>query len=145
VLSRTKAQRREILAALGERGVPCIAVGEDEPHDPRSQKVAAMTMHAVKGREFEVVFVAGAERGLVPLELEGFEVDPEEERRLLYVAITRARRGAILSWSEKRMLFGQRLPGGPSPFLAHLPESAVVRVSDRAPRKSSARNQLDLF
>jgi DNA helicase II / ATP-dependent DNA helicase PcrA len=145
VLARTKAQRREILAALGERGVPCLAIGEDEPHDPRSQKVAAMTMHASKGREFEVVFVAGAERGLLPLQLEGFEVDPEEERRLLYVAITRARRGAILSWSEKRTLFGQRLPGGPSPFLAHLPEGAVTRAKDTAPRTSSSRNQLDLF
>jgi len=145
VLSRTKAQRREILAALGERGIPCLAVGEDEPHDPRSQKVAAMTMHASKGREFEVVFVAGAERGLLPLELEGFEVDPEEERRLLYVAITRARRGAILSWSQKRTLFGQRLPGGPSPFLSSAPDTAVTRATDDPPRRSSARNQLDLF
>ncbi len=145
VLARTKAQRRDILAALGERGVPCLAIGEDEPHDPRSEKVAAMTMHASKGREFEIVFVAGAERGLLPLDLPGFEVDPEEERRLLYVAITRARRGAILSWSEKRVLFGQRLPGGPSPFLAHLPEPAVTRMTDKAPRRSAARNQLDLF
>ena len=144
VLTRTKAQRREILEALGRAGVPCAAIGEDEPHDPRSQKVAAMTMHAAKGREFEIVFVAGAERGLLPLEIPGFEVDPEEERRLLYVAVTRARRHAILSFSRRRTLFGAPLEGGPSPFLARLPEESIVRCEARLP-DNPARRQLDLF
>jgi len=64
VLCRTRAQRPPILEALDRSGIPCRSVGEDEPHDPRSQKVAVMTMHAAKGREFEVVFVAGVEQGL---------------------------------------------------------------------------------
>jgi len=144
VLTRTKAQRREILKALDRAGIPCVAIGEDEPHDPRSQKVAAMTMHAAKGREFEIVFVAGVERGLLPLDLPGFDVDPEEERRLLYVAVTRARRHAILSYSRRRTLFGVHLESGPSPFLERLPDAAIARSEARLP-DSPARRQLSLF
>ena len=144
VLVRTKAQRGDILEALGRSGVPCRAVGEDEPHDPRSQKVAVMTMHAAKGREFAVVFVTGVEPGLMPLEMEGFDTDPSEERRLLYVAITRAKRLAVISHSDRRFLFGQALPGGSSPFLKSLPANAVERVAVRAPKKRGA-GQLSLF
>jgi DNA helicase-2/ATP-dependent DNA helicase PcrA len=142
ILSRTKAQRREMLEALGRSGIPCHSVGEDERHDPRSEKVAVMTMHAAKGREFEVVFISGVERGLLPIEMEGFETDPEEERRLLYVAITRARQLAVLSHAGRRMLWGRRLPGGPSPFLEAVPDDAVYRSSPRLPRK---KTQLRLF
>ncbi|MBW2275913.1 MAG: UvrD-helicase domain-containing protein, partial [Deltaproteobacteria bacterium] len=112
VLVRTKAQRKEILEALGRSSIPCRAVGEDEPHDPRSEKLAVMSMHAAKGREFEVVFVAGVEAGLMPLE--GRDADPTEERRLLYVALTRAKRLLVISHAGKRSLWGKRLPGGPS-------------------------------
>ena len=65
--SATRAQRPQILEALERSGIPCHAVADEEPHDPRSQKVAVMTMHAAKGREFEVVFVTGVEQGLLPL------------------------------------------------------------------------------
>jgi superfamily I DNA/RNA helicase len=145
VLTRTKAQRREILAALDRSGIPCRAVGEDEPHDPRSQKVALMTMHAAKGRELAVVFVAGVEPGLLPLELEGRPVDLAEERRLLYVACTRARRLLVLSHAARRNLWGKRLPGGPSPFLDALPADAVVRTQPELPARRPRSTQLDLF
>jgi DNA helicase-2/ATP-dependent DNA helicase PcrA len=145
VLSRTKAQQREIVAALGQSGIPCRAIAEDEPHDPRSQKVAVMTMHASKGREFEIVFATGVEPGLVPLEIEGLTSDPEEERRLLYVAVTRAKRLAVLSYSSSRSLFGRRLPGGPSPFLSKLPDNAVIRTSPVPPKKKPSAKQLSLF
>jgi DNA helicase-2/ATP-dependent DNA helicase PcrA len=145
VLCRTKAQRRQILEALGRSGIPCHSVGEDEPHDPRSQNVAVMTMHAAKGREFEVVFVTGVEQGLVPLDREGFTTDPDEERRLLYVAMTRARRLLVLSWAARRTLWGQRLPGAPSPLLARLPEQGVVRSSPKLPRAKTASRQMRLF
>jgi DNA helicase-2/ATP-dependent DNA helicase PcrA len=145
VLLRTKAQRREILEALGRSAIPCRAVGEDEPHDPRSEKVAVMTMHAAKGREFEVVFVAGVEPGLVPLELEGRDTDPDEERRLLYVALTRARRLLVLSHAAVRNLWGKRLPGGPSPFLARLSADAVLRVQPSLPAGRPEDKQLSFF
>jgi DNA helicase-2/ATP-dependent DNA helicase PcrA len=145
VLTRTRAQQPPLLAALGRSGIPCRTVGEDEPHDRRSQKVAVMTMHASKGREFEVVFVAGVERGLVPLQLEGLDADPQEESRLLYVAITRARRLLVLSHAQKRTLFGRALPSGASPLLARLPDDAVVRSCPSPGRPHPKRRQLSLF
>lgn len=145
VLCRTRAQRAEILAALGRSGVPCRVVGEEEAHDPRSEKVAVMTLHASKGREFEAVFVVGVEEGLVPLDHGGLCGDPEEERRLLYVAMTRARRLLVLSHATRRTLWGRRLPGRPSPFLTGLPEGAVVRTSGGACRHDPPARQLSLF
>ncbi len=145
ILTRTRTQQRELATALGRSSIPCRIVGADEPHDPRSQKVAIMTMHAAKGREFEVVFVTGVERGLVPLALPGFVSDPEEERRLLYVALTRARRLAVVSHAAHRTLFGKRLPAGPSPFLERLPSSAVRHLTPALPRSAPTTAQLDLF
>jgi DNA helicase-2/ATP-dependent DNA helicase PcrA len=145
VLCRTKAQRAQILKALGRSSIPCRSVGSDEAHDPRAEKVAVMTMHAAKGREFEVVFIAGVEPGLVPLSIEGMlESDEEEERRLLYVAITRARRLAVISHARRRKLWGRQLPGGPSPFLNDLPRE-VVRTSAELPGKPAESEQLRLF
>ncbi len=144
VLSRTRSQRNLILKALQRSTVPCRSVGEDEPHDPRSQKVAVMTMHAAKGREFEVVFVTGLEQGLMPLQRDDFPTDEDEERRLLYVAMTRARRLLVLSHAERRTMWGQRLPGKCSPFLGNLPAS-VVRSSPSLPREKPADRQLKLF
>jgi len=146
VLSRTRAQHKEIREALDRSGIPCHTVGEDEAHDPRSQKVALMTMHAAKGREFEVVFVTGVERGLLPLEREGTITDADEERRLLYVAMTRARRVLVLSWAARRTLWGRRLPGAPSPLLARLPARAVDRPAPaRAGGTKAGSRQLRLF
>ncbi|MDJ0764087.1 MAG: UvrD-helicase domain-containing protein [Myxococcota bacterium] len=145
ILSRTKAQRKAILDALGQSGIPSLAIGEDDPHDPRSQKVAVMTMHAAKGREFDTVFIAGVEPGLVPLDVGGLTAAPEEERRLLYVAITRAKRLCVISYAAKRTLFGQALPGGPSPFLSKVPPTAIVRTSCTLPPRNPAAKQLKLF
>jgi DNA helicase-2/ATP-dependent DNA helicase PcrA len=145
VLTRTKAQHAELVQALERSGIPCRVVGEDEPHDPRSQKVAIMTLHASKGREFEVVFLTGAEHGLLPLQAAGLVSDPEEERRLLYVGMTRAKRLCIVSHAKKRTLFGKALPGVPSPFLAKLPEGAVCRTSAVLPVRRPASRQLGLF
>ena len=146
VLSRTRAQQKAIREALDRSGIPCHTIGEDEAHDPRSQKVAVMTMHAAKGREFEVVFVTGLEHGLMPLEREGATVDPYEERRLLYVAMTRARRVLVLSWAARRTLWGRRLPGVPSSLLAELPARVIERPTPARskPAKIGSR-QLRLF
>jgi len=104
-----------------------------------------MTMHAAKGREFAVVFVTGVEEGLVPLEREGMDVDPEEERRLLYVALTRARRLAVISWARTRTLWGRALPGRPSPFLARLPTGTVVHSEPAGLRPNPSSKQMRLF
>ena len=93
---------------------------EADTLDPRAERVAVLTMHASKGLEFEVVFVAGVEEGIVPLERPGearTEEQTDEERRLLYVAATRARSRLYLSWARKRRLWGAKLQGKPSRWL----------------------------
>ncbi len=144
ILCRTRAQRPPIMEALQRAGIPSRAVGEEEPHDPRSEKVAVMTMHAAKGREFEVVFATGLEQGLLPLDRDGLSTDAEEECRLLFVAMTRARRLLVLSHAESRTLWGVRLPGKLSTLLSNLPDS-VLRTTTPHRRGDPSATQMKLF
>ena len=77
-----------------------------------------MTVHSAKGLEFNVVFISGLEEGLFPHENAILEADGlEEERRLMYVAVTRARQRLYLSHAQTRMLHGQTRYNLPSRFL----------------------------
>ncbi|KAF0099718.1 MAG: DNA helicase II / ATP-dependent DNA helicase PcrA [bacterium] len=94
--------------------------------------VQLMSVHAAKGLEFHTVFITGLEEGLFPHENALAEQGGiEEERRLMYVAITRARRRLYLSHARMRMLHGQMRYGLPSRFLEELPESLVRSLSMR--------------
>ena len=89
-----------------------------------------MTVHAAKGLEFHTVFVTGLEEGLFPHENSLSEADGlEEERRLMYVAITRARRRLYVTQAQSRMLHGQTRYNIPSRFLAELPQELVQWLS----------------
>ncbi len=89
-----------------------------------------MTVHAAKGLEFNAVFISGLEDGLFPHENSRMEADGlAEERRLLYVAITRARRHLTLSFSQSRMLHGQMRYNVPSRFLEEIPANLVETLS----------------
>ena len=83
-------------------------------------EVNLMTLHAAKGLEFPVVFLAGMEEGIFPHSriFDAGEDDLEEERRLCYVGMTRAREELILSYAESRAVFGQRNYSSPSRFIA---------------------------
>jgi superfamily I DNA/RNA helicase len=95
---------------------------------PEIQAVALMTLHAAKGLEFSCVFIPGLEDGLLPYRLfERLEADPEEERRLLYVGMTRAKRTLILSHSRRRFFSGKELTLKRSPFLDAIEESLLER------------------
>jgi DNA helicase-2/ATP-dependent DNA helicase PcrA len=100
-----------------------------------------MTVHAAKGLEFHAVFITGLEEGLFPHEQSANEENGlEEERRLMYVAITRARRRLYLSHAQSRMLHGQIRYGMPSRFLAELPEQVLLNLNRRSePAYPSAR------
>lgn len=91
--------------------------------------VQLMTMHSAKGLEFPLVFIVGMEEGLFPsqrsLEEEG---KLEEERRLCYVGITRAREQLVLSCAEHRRLYGQDLYPSPSRFVSEIPEHLIDEV-----------------
>ena len=95
--------------------------------------VQMMTVHAAKGLEFDVVFITGLEEGLFPHENAMNEADGiEEERRLMYVAITRARKRLYLSHAQSRILHGQTRYNLRSRFLEELPEGTLKWLSGRA-------------
>ena len=93
-----------------------------------------MSVHAAKGLEFDVVFITGLEQGLFPHEnsvnqgREGLE----EERRLMYVAVTRARRRLYVSCAQTRMLHGQTRYCVPSAFLDEIPETLLRKLNKKA-------------
>ncbi len=107
------------------------------------EAVQLMTVHAAKGLEFDAVFITGLEHGLFPHENAAMERDGlEEERRLMYVAVTRARQRLYLSHAQTRMLHGQTRHCLPSLFLEELPEELLRRVGHvptYAPRESTPR------
>lgn len=88
--------------------------------------VALMTAHAAKGLEFDTVFVSGLEEGLFPHDSLGEDRDEEEERRLFYVAMTRAKERLFLSYARSRSRFGKRALTAPSSFLDDIPEKYAV-------------------
>lgn len=107
-----------------------------EAGDNQAQKgddaVQLMTVHAAKGLEFDVVFITGLEEGLFPHA--NSANDPKgmaEERRLMYVAITRARKNLHLSFALSRMLRGQYMDSGPSQFLNEIDEEHLLFLYDR--------------
>ncbi len=90
-----------------------------DTYEPDQETVKLLTLHASKGLEFPVVIISGCEENLLPLSLLK-ESDPEEERRLFYVGVTRAREKLFLTWAKRRTLFGQKLVQRPSPFLENM-------------------------
>ncbi len=108
---------------------------------PRSQKVTLATLHASKGLEFPVVFIVGCEADLLPLGLGRRVSDPEEERRLFYVGMTRARRILYLVRARSRLLFGQRREAAPSPFLLDLPPEKTEKVPWLPGREAEKRGE----
>ena len=124
--------------AQGEAGSDCVQL---------------MTLHAAKGLEFPRVFLVGLEEGLFPSQKSIDEPDRlEEERRLAYVGITRARAQLTLSYAESRRLHGSEMLGRPSRFLAELPPALIDEVRPRvqvsrpvyAPREKETVAQIGL-
>jgi len=131
----------EVLAPLArrcgrdlDRFLTEISLGaEADALDPRADAVTLLTLHAAKGLEFEVVFLAGCEKGLLPLWLpgQGPLAGPElaEERRLLFVGITRARARLFLTCASRRTRHGSTRDAGASPFLAAIDPALLDRWS----------------
>jgi superfamily I DNA/RNA helicase len=106
------------------------------------QRVALLTLHAAKGLEFPLVFIAGCEDGLLPLRFAGREPeDADEERRLLYVGMTRAKSRLVLTRALRRHILGGAATRVPSPFLAGLPAD-WVQHSERAERRRAEQLRL---
>ena len=105
--------------------------------------MSLMTVHAAKGLEFDAVFVVGMEQGLFPSIRNDETRDPEEERRLFYVALTRARKRLFLSYAYERSKYGTREGTLPSEFLSDI-DARLLADSESAPAKKK-RGLLDDF
>jgi DNA helicase-2/ATP-dependent DNA helicase PcrA len=116
--------------------------GSADEKDGRGQSVTLMTIHAAKGLEFPVVLLAGLEEGTFPSLRDGDEAgELEEERRLAYVAITRARDRLIVSFARMRRAYDQIRRNEPSRFLANLPP-ALLAMRAGARRAPAARPEM---
>jgi len=111
-----------------------------------AEQVALMSVHAAKGLEFSYVFIIGCEDGIVPYTMFAKErPDIEEERRLLYVGMTRAKKALFLSHAKTRNLFGMNLSLPISPFLLDIKDELIERGEAERGRKKPRHSQLSLF
>jgi len=125
----------------------CIALEKDtDIYDSQVEKVSLMTMHAAKGLEFPVVFISGCETGYIPYERAGHKkVDLSEERRLFYVAMTRAKEELYFSWAKKRRMFGRYIQREQSLFVNQIGEQLKQNRTQQKKRKEREAIQLNLF
>ena len=99
-----------------------------EQYNEGDDAAVMMTMHSAKGLEFPHVFLVGFEDGLFPgMRAIGDREEMEEERRLCYVAITRAKESLTISYAKQRMLYGRTNAALPSRFLKEIPQEDIVR------------------
>lgn len=117
------------LSAFLER----VALVSDQDELNDAGGVTMMTMHTAKGLEFPVVFIAGMEEGIFPhfSALEDRD-EMEEERRLCYVGITRAKENLYMTCARQRLMFGRTMFNSPSSFLEEIPEELIDDVSSRS-------------
>jgi DNA helicase-2/ATP-dependent DNA helicase PcrA len=114
-----------------------LEAGEHQASEGQ-EALQMMTVHSAKGLEFDVVFITGLEEGLFPHEQSVTEMDGlEEERRLAYVAITRARHRLYLSHAQTRMLHGQTRYNIPSRFLEEIPQGLMKWLTPRFSRQKA--------
>ena len=150
VAAERKAENvREVVAALAtfEKAEPGANLGDylagvnlagrDEESDEfDGNSVTLLTMHAAKGLEYPHVFLTGLEEGLLPHRRSEFEAGGlEEERRLAYVGMTRARRSLTITYAATRTKYAKQERASPSRFLDELPEGGVRREDRRDPRQ----------
>ena len=119
---------------------------ESDTLDTRADRIALMTLHASKGLEFNVVFITGLENGIIPIYKAETPEQTEEERRLLYVGMTRAKQKLFLSHATKRFLYGEMANFEISPFLEQIKEDLLTySKSEKKIQEKDPVNQLSLF
>jgi DNA helicase-2/ATP-dependent DNA helicase PcrA len=117
----------------------------DHQAEAGADALQMMTVHSAKGLEFYAVFITGLEEGLFPHENSITEADGlEEERRLMYVALTRARRRLYLSLAQSRMLHGQTRYNVASRFFHEVPEGLLRRINARPRYQEPAARNISL-
>jgi len=163
ILYRLNAERIVMGQALEHLGIPYqvsqkprksdvysdeeVLGQNEEKFEYNVEKVSLMTLHAAKGLEFPVVFIIGCETNLLPLDLVNMKGEPQEERRLFYVGMTRAREHLYLTHAKRRQLFGQTLIQEPSPYLADIAEELKAYEASKrnSPKPDPDALQMKLF
>ena len=137
-------QRRAAAAPAGMREFLTAAAlqSDTDRYDERADRVALMSLHAAKGLEFPVVFIAGCEEGLLPYAPPGRNADPAAERRLFYVGMTRARSRLILTHAARRLQYGRPVENRLSRFVTDI--ETALRDQRHAPRHPSRDRAADL-
>jgi DNA helicase II / ATP-dependent DNA helicase PcrA len=113
--------------------------------DSRADRIRLLTLHASKGLEFPVVFIIGCEEDIIPHRIQGARTDVEEERRLLYVGMTRAQKMLSLTHTKSRISYGVKKMATPSRFLTAISESLIQRHKEQIDKKRKNDGQLRLF
>ena len=132
LISTPDADTGEIMSPLAAFLTHASLEAGDNQAQAGQDAIQLMTVHAAKGLEFDAVFITGLEEGLFPHENSTSDLDGlEEERRLMYVAITRARKRLYLSCSQTRMLHGQTRYNIKSRFFDELPEASLKWITPR--------------
>jgi len=138
-----RLQRTEPAADLGDLLAHVALVGQlDREVDEDRDAVTLMTLHAAKGLEYPYVYICGVEEELLPHQ-NSMEEAVDEERRLLYVGITRAQRGLTLSWARSRRRRGEVVERSPSRFLEELPTELLEWDEEEARNESVGQAHLD--
>jgi DNA helicase-2/ATP-dependent DNA helicase PcrA len=115
---------------------------DTDTYTPAIERVSLMTMHASKGLEFPVVFIAGCEETLIPYRKpDSEENDIREERRLFYVAMTRAMERLYLTHAKKRRIHGRQFERNPSQFIEDIETQLKIDESPRLKKKKSDKQQ----
>jgi DNA helicase-2/ATP-dependent DNA helicase PcrA len=124
-----------------------VTLDSDRAEDKENTSDAAtlITMHSCKGLEFPHVFIVGLEDGLLPHSRSKVEGTLDEERRLFYVAVTRAMQTLSISHCGGRKKYGQLLPCQPSPFLKELPEDLVEHSDSKTKAPVAQESGKNLF
>ena len=135
-------EEREGLISLEDFLNEITLVSDVEEHKDERNKITLMTMHAVKGLEFDAVFVVGMEEGIFPHANSSFDKQElEEERRLCYVAITRAKKILYLVNAKRRMLYGKDSINPPSRFINEISHEYIETEEKNIPNKKCDKDE----
>jgi superfamily I DNA/RNA helicase len=120
----------------------------EEDKEEAENGVTLITLHAAKGLEFPHVYLVGLEEGLLPHDRSKVEGTVDEERRLLYVGITRAMRTLALTWCGSRLKYGSAMPCSPSSFIKELPaewieHSNAKQIMNAPVEETTAKGRFD--
>ena len=129
-------------ANLGDFLEEVSLIADISNHTEDGDVVTLMTLHSAKGLEFPVVFLVGMEEGLFPHNMSLMENNLEEERRLCYVGITRAKERLYLTNTKRRMLYGKENMNIPSRFISEIDEKLIEKIGPKEENKVIDKKQM---